>query len=241
MSNKKKIKGKGFLINGDCLEVMRTIPDNTFDVAFTSPPYAMERPKNLDIGWKQKYITQENMSPKQWFDFCVQFTDELLRVCKSHIVINIQPNITTKKYVYKFIGKYSDIIKQIIIWTKPNAQPSGTPNAFSNSYEFIFVLSNKVKRVKATSKFCRNVIVENVNANNDYKNIHKAVMNKKVADWCIKELTKEGDCVIDPFGGMATTAICCIEQNRKFCYIEKEKIYCKEAYKRIKNKLKEVG
>lgn len=200
------------------------------------PPYALET-RNTKSNYKNKYINKESMTFPEWHNFLFKFTDELLRICKSHVIINIQPNIQTKKYIYDYIGHYSKAIKQMIIWYKPNGQPSSTPNAFSNSYEFILVLSNKVKRVKANSKFIRNIIVENVNTNNEYKDIHKAIMNKKVADWCIKELTKEGDVVIDPFGGLGTTAICCIEQKRKFIYIEKEEIYCKEAYKRIKQYL----
>lgn len=236
MLSKKKINGKGILIHGDCLDIMKGIPDNTFDVAFTSPPYAMET-KNTQSNYKNKYISKESMTLKEWHKFLFEFTDELLRVCKSHVIINIQTNIQTKKYIYDYIGKYSNEIKQFIIWYKPNAQPSGTPNAFSNSYEIILVLSNKVKRVKASSTFCRNVIVENVNNNKEFHKIHRAVMNKNISDWCIKELTRKGDYVIDPFGGMGTTAVSCIEQGRKFLYIEKEEIYCKRAYKRIKEYL----
>lgn len=85
---KKKIKNKGILINGDCLEVLKTIPDDTFDVAFTSPPYNRKR--------NDKYTFYDDII-EDYFNFLVSFTNELLRVSKRHIFINIQKQYYNKK------------------------------------------------------------------------------------------------------------------------------------------------
>jgi DNA modification methylase len=110
----------------------------------------------------------------------------------------------------------------------------------SNGYEYIFCLTQyntgrKFKRYNFNaSDYLKNYIVGNVNTNNNYKNIHNALMPLWLAEYIIKNFTKENDLVFDPFGGLFTTAIACLKNNRKYVCTEKEAVYYNEGKERIK-------
>ncbi|MFR9503787.1 MAG: site-specific DNA-methyltransferase [Rikenellaceae bacterium] len=70
--------------------------------------------------------------------------------------------------------------------------------------------------------------------NND---IHEAMFPVELPLRCISLFTDEGDIVLDPFMGSGSTAIACINSNRKFIGLEKELKYVELAKERIKNHL----
>lgn len=59
-------------------------------------------------------------------------------------------------------------------------------------------------------------------------------------EWLIKTYTNEGDLVIDPCMGSGTTAIACINTNRKFIGFEKDADYFDIALNRIKTRMSEA-
>ena len=60
-------------------------------------------------------------------------------------------------------------------------------------------------------------------------------MSKQFCDEVIKEFTKEGDTILDPFFGIGTTGLVCTEQNRRFIGIEIFDEYFDCATNRIKD------
>ena len=83
------------------------------------------------------------------------------------------------------------------------------------------------------SEYFTNVIVKKGMNDNEYSDIHRAVMNKQFCDEVIYEFTQENDIVLDPFFGTGTTGICCKEQNRRFIGFEINKTYYEVSKKRI--------
>lgn len=72
------------LIQGDCLEKMRDIQDKSIDVAFTSPPFNRKR--------NDKYLNY-NDTIADYYKFLCNFTNQLLRVTKKYVIINIQKKL----------------------------------------------------------------------------------------------------------------------------------------------------
>ena len=56
---------------------------------------------------------------------------------------------------------------------------------------------------------------------------------------CILKSSKEGDIVFDGFGGSGTTAIACLETNRKYILVEKDPKYYEMSVKRVEEWHKE--
>ncbi len=65
---------------------------------------------------------------------------------------------------------------------------------------------------------------------------HSATFPTKLSSWFIELFTAEGDVVLDPFIGSGTTALSCIETNRRFLGIEIDEIYHQLAHKAINEK-----
>lgn len=228
--------------NCDCLEGLQKMSDKFVDVSFTSPPYndkgrkcdydehgiLMNGQKNTHT--KYKYIEFR----RDWFEWQCNVIDELLRVSKKYVLYNVQGLVNNRKDIYKLIGRYSDRIHDIVIWHKPNGTPTGTPHKMSNRYEFLLILKcDGIKGVTVNSKFYTNVIMLNSNKNREYSKIHKAIMSKPFCDEIIREFTQEGDIVLDPFFGLGTTGMSCVEQNRHYIGFELFEEYCEIAKKRI--------
>lgn len=233
------------IILGDCLENLKLIEDNSFDITFTSPPYgdigteSFEDIKskgkgNNPYGIHRKYLNVEQHID-DWYEWQVKIIDECLRVCKKWVVYNIGAIKTNRENVYKLIGHYADRIHDIIIWNKPNGLPTPNIGSISNTYEFILLIKKNPKdMIHVHSHNFRNVINEGVNSQNEFAHIHHAVMNKRVSDICINEFSEEGDIVLDPFMGMGTTAMSCIDLKRKYYGFE----ICEEYYNKCLERIK---
>lgn len=209
------------LINGDCLIELKKMGEESVDISFTSPPYNSVRHKKY-----KNYSDDIN----DYYLFLCKFTDELLRITKKTIIINVQTNYYNRPDVYKYIGKYNEEISRIIIWNKSNPTPSSMQHKLTNAYEF-FIIFSKEKNVTINSIFMKDVI--NFPINSQKIKGHKAVMNSDVSDLFIREFSNKGDIVLDCFMGSGTTALSCKKYERDFIGIEIDDEYFAIAKKRI--------
>ena len=67
----------------------------------------------------------------------------------------------------------------------------------------------------------------------DYSQIHSAVMSMELASKLVKDWTNENDLILDPFGGVGTTAVACEKLNRMSYSIELEPLYCEAIINRF--------
>ena len=211
------------LYQGDCIEIMQkdTFQHN-IDVVFTSPPY--NRKKN------DKYDNYDD-DVDDYFKFLSDVVDNCMRIASKYVFINVQATYYNKTDVYKLIGKYADILQNIIVWEKSNPFPSNGNN-ITNAYEFFLVFGSEI--FKSNDTYTKNHITTAVNSEST-TSIHKAVMKQEVADWFINKFTLKGDTILDPFMGLGTTGISCKKMNRNFIGIELNEEYFKIAEDRIKH------
>lgn len=120
------------LILGDCREELKKISDNSFDLIFTSPPYADSR-KN----------TYGGVSPEKYVDWFLPISVQLLRVLKptGTFVLNIKEKVVNGErhtYVIDLIlemRKQGWLWTEEFIWHKKNSYPGKWPNRFRDSWE----------------------------------------------------------------------------------------------------------
>lgn len=208
------------LVNGDCLTLLKRVKDGSVDLAFTSPPYNRKR--------NDKYDNYED-TKQDFYGFLVEFTDQLLRISKGHVIVNIQKNYYNKADVFRYIGNYPKLIQDIIIWEKTNPMPASGAS-ITNAYEMFIVFGKKP--LKSNTTYTKNILTTSVNSKMP-KN-HRAVMKQEVADWFIKKFTNEGDIILDCFMGMGTTGISCKKYRRGFVGIEIDEVYFNTAKSNIK-------
>lgn len=222
------------LIHGDCLEKMKLMPNQCVDVVFTSPPYNDSGKTENDRNKKRHFKYQNCESREDWYEWQCECIDEMMRVCKRHILYNVQPILSNKADVYRLIGHYADFIDQILIWYKPNAKPQHHPHRIGNFYEMVIIFKCKnFDKLYINSNGYKNVIVKNANSNHLYSDKHRALMSESFADEMIREFTKEGEIVLDPFMGLATTGLSCQSLDRDFVGIEIHEPYFNIAKSRM--------
>ena len=212
------------LLKGDCLEEMKKMSDQSVDFSFTSPPYNRKR--------NDKYENYRDIVDA-YLGLLVSSTNEMLRITRGKVFINIQKNYYNSIDVYSFIGKYAEKIREIIIWEKSNPMPAAGLS-ITNAYEFVIVLGNDSSSLKSNNTYTKNIITTSVNSKMP-KN-HKAVMHQDVSDWFIEKFTKKGDIVLDCFMGTGTTGISCKSLERGFIGIEIDSEYFKMATEKLSTK-----
>ena len=210
------------LYSGDSFKLIPQLGEKKVDFVFTSPPYNRKR--------NDKYKNYDDVS-NNYFAFLKQNINDCLRVGK-YVFYNIQKNYYNKQDVFKIIGEFYDKIIDIICWAKTNPMPAQGTH-ITNSYEFILIMSNTEKQIKATKTYTKNFIETAVYSENPYKKIHRAVMKPEVVKWFIERFTKENDVILDPFMGVGTTGVEAVKRNRWFIGIELDSTYYNIAASRI--------
>ena len=121
------------LIQGDCLEKMKDIPDGSIDLILTDPPYGMSFQSNYR---KYKYDNIKNDNNLDWLD---DFSNQWHRVASNnsaHYVFCSFHNIDKFKIALeKFFT-----IKNILVWEKNNTGMGDLKGDFAPKTEFILFL-----------------------------------------------------------------------------------------------------
>jgi len=120
------------IIHGDCLAVLKTLPDDCFDLIFTSPPYADNRKR-----------TYKGVSIRQYVEWFLPISCELKRVLKPEgsFILNIKEravNGERQTYVLELIlamKKQGWLWTEEYIWHKKNSYPGKWPNRFRDNWE----------------------------------------------------------------------------------------------------------
>lgn len=130
------------LILGDCEKELKSIPDNSIDLIFTSPPYADQRKNTYGGIHPDKYV--------EWF---LPISEQLLRVLKptGTFILNIKEkavNGERSTYVIELIlemRKQGWLWTEEFIWHKKNCYPGKWPNRFRDAWERLLQF-NKSKK-----------------------------------------------------------------------------------------------
>lgn len=120
------------IINGDCQQVLKTLPEDSVDLIFTSPPYADQRSSTYGGIKAEKYVA--------WF---MPKADEFLRVLKptGSFVLNIKERVVNGErhtYVLELIlemRKRGWLWTEEYMWHKKNSHPGKWPNRFRDNWE----------------------------------------------------------------------------------------------------------
>lgn len=225
------------IICGDCLEIMKKIPNECIDLIITSPPYNL--PHGISHGRHHMKYGEISLlkGETEYYDWTKNILDELLRVCKRHVFYIIQLISNNKKTFLKIFGDYSEKIKEIIIWNKLNPQPAIERGVLNSAFEFIIILSKdnpqkrKFKEVIFHGDF--NNVISGNSVNNPYSKLIRAIFPEYLISKLIEEFSFKEDIILDPMCGSGTTAKVTKDLKRNFIGIEINPDYCKIAEERL--------
>ena len=243
------------VINGNSLEILKKIPDETFDLVFADPPYNMQigeklkRPDDSKVnGVNDKWDQFSNF--KHYDDFSKKWLKECKRILKDNgsiWVIGTYHNIFRIGYHIQNLNYW---ILNDVIWKKNNPMPNFKGTRFTNAHETL-IWASKNKKSKYTFNYqslkCLN---DDLQMRSDWtfpicsgkerlkkngKKIHSTQKPEALLHRIILATTNKGDNIFDPFLGTGTTAVVAKKLGRNYFGIEKDKKYFKAASNRIKN------
>jgi len=229
------------IYQGNAIEVLKEFKEDCVNYTLTSPPY--NNPSNHIIN-KGKGIYRhytDNMTEEEYYNFLKSILQQLIRVTKKYIFLNIMYNTDNKTVLCKLLGEFAEHIKDILIWEKP-IQPAMCNYVLTHNYEFIFVFSKTKENRKYDINFgnkgeyrtCFKGPSNNAFNKERFKcEGNFAIMPIQIARYILTTFTKEGDIILDPFLGSGTTAVACAELNRKYIGIEIDKNMIDIAKKRL--------
>lgn len=150
---------------------------------------------------------------------------------------NVQFLTGNKPALFKILGKYSEQVKEFIIWDKVNAQPAIGEGVLNSQFEVIIVfeeISPESRRFNK-SNFKRGTLsnVWSIKRGKKLDKNHGATFPEDLARTIIENFTNEGDTVLDPMAGTGTVAAVCKITNRKSIAFEIDGDYCETIRKRI--------
>lgn len=241
------------LIQGNCIEKLKKIPNNSVDLVVTDPPFNISQDKKelsrktmkspmfakrtsvrLDFGeW-------DKMSEEDYFKFTELWFKEVSRVLKEGGWCFI---FFSKERVGYFTDPRNGIFRDnkfktrtIISWHKTNPVPSFRKVNFLSSVEFCVVGSKGKSKIPnfLMQKEMHNFF-ETANGSSYKQTKHPTEKPLSLIEWIVKMGSNEKEIVLDCFMGSGTTGVVCKNLNRKFIGIELDKDYFNIAKERIKN------
>ena len=128
------------IINNDCIDGMKEIDNETIDLIITSPPYWGQRDYENNKQWgNEKTIIEYIERMKNWANECK-------RVLKNSgcLFLNIGDKYSKKglnlipERIAIMMSDNGWILRNNIIWYKPNHMPSSIKDRFTNTYEYVY-------------------------------------------------------------------------------------------------------
>jgi DNA modification methylase len=260
---RKRMPSKIELFHGDCLEVMRDIPDGSIDLTVTSPPYDNLRTYNGNID--------------QWtFEKFQEIAKQLYRItADGGVVVWVVGDATIKgdetgssfRQALRFKDCGFNLHDTMIYET---SKPPMNDRRYQQCFEYMFVFSKgKLKTFNPILVPCKNAgkemsaryynydgtkkdrhgknpVKENKVKDNIWYmvqrpgNGHPAVFPEQLANDHILSWSNPGDLVFDPFMGSGTTGKMAVLNGRRFIGIEIDKEYFKIASDRIRKEQDDI-
>tara|TARA_R110000764_G_scaffold35347_2_gene79060 strand:- start:311 stop:1069 length:759 start_codon:yes stop_codon:yes gene_type:complete len=249
------------LLNGDCLEELKDLDDNSIDLIFCDLPYATDKYSAVSCKWNTPIDLD-----KLWIEFMriKKLNTPIIMTCTTKFGVSLI-NSCPKKCPFRYD----------LIWCK--SAPAGFLSAKKmpmRKHEMIYVFYEKLPFYDLSShkhKFIKEEIKDKEVYKNEHetaygKNIHhhnkeqkngesiydpalptslleiKSTRGKhstekpvQLMEWILKYYSKENDTILDPTMGSGSMGVACKNMNRNFIGIEKDLEIYEVAVNRVEN------
>jgi len=241
------------VIEGDCLEVLSTFPENSVDLIFADPPYNLQLRQEL----YRPNMTLVDAVDDTWDKFAGfreydAFTKAWLSACKRVLsksgtiwVIGSYHNIYRVGAIMHDLGYW---ILNDIVWVKTNPMPNFRGVRFTNAHETLIWASkaegskytfnhhamksfNNGKQMRSDWLLPICSGAERIRING--QKAHSTQKPEALLERVIASSSRPGDIVLDPFAGSGTTPAVAKRLHRRWIGIEKEPNYVAIARDRV--------
>lgn len=221
------------IYNQDCLEGMKWIEDCSIDLVATDPPYKTTSRGNAGNsgGMLQKKINMKGKVFKHNDITLEEYIPEIFRILKDGSHFYIMTNHVNLQNMLNVCTENGFHFIKSLIWNKGNKIMG---QFYMGQFEYIlFFRKGKGKKINN----CGTADILNVpnkkSKGENGKNLHDTEKPVELMKILIENSSKENELVLDPFMGIGTTALACIDTNRNYIGFELDTTYYNLANERI--------
>jgi site-specific DNA-methyltransferase (adenine-specific) len=210
------------IVNADCMEIMKSLPDNHFDLAIVDPPYGS---KNIFGGYAKgngggvaknkqyhKAIWTQQKPNREYFQ-------ELFRVSKNQIIWGAN----------HFISRFALDSPGWIYWDKDNGQASFSDGELAWTSFYCGLRSFKYTWAGFRQG---NMKVKQIR-------IHPTEKPVQLYRWILDNFANPGDKIFDSHSGSASLAIACHDMGFDLLATEIDEIHHRDSLKRFREHIKQ--
>lgn len=244
---------------GDCLELMKEIPDKSIDCIICDLPYSVLNRNNTHAQW-DRIIPFEPL----W--------EQYERIAKDNAAIILfaqgmftarlmmsNPNLWRYNLVWQKGGRCSGFLnakkmplrehEDIVVFYRkqpiynpqmskcePYERNHSRGRQYKEHTNRCYGNFGKVEDIITDLKYPKSIL----NFKRPHPPIHPTQKPVELIQWLIRTYTNEGDLILDNCSGSGTTAISCIKEKRHFICIEKDETYWKKSVERVKNEQQQL-
>ena len=216
--------------NGDAIELLSSIPNNSIDLVVTDPPYPVisggsndnneeGRPRGILKKNDGKIFKHNDLHISKWIK-------EFYRILKDETHLYIMINFLNLEEYMREIREAGFDIHSLLMWQKNNVTPSRW--YMKNGEYVIFARKGSAKAIKK----CGSKMIHQFD--NPRPKIHETEKPVELMQMYIENSSNIGDVVLDPFMGGGSCPVACIRSNRHFIGSEIDKEHYTNIKKRIK-------
>jgi len=242
------------VIEGDCVERMKALPEGCADLVFADPPYNMQLRGELRRPDQSKVdAVDDHWDQFSSFESYDRFTREWLMAARRCLkdtgslwVIGSYHNIFRVGSALQDLGFW---ILNDVVWRKSNPMPNFKGRRFTNAHETLIWATKNPEQKYTFNYEAMKALNDELQMRSDWtlpicaggerikgpdgQKAHSTQKPEALLHRVIVSSTKPGDVILDPFFGSGTTGAVAKRLGRRFIGIEREKTYADVARARI--------
>ncbi len=242
------------IVQGDCIDVMNSLPEKSVDVIFADPPYNMQLKETLSRPDNSKvdgvHDAWDKFSSFSAYDeFTYRWLAAAKRVLKDTGTIWVIGSYHNIFRVGNALQNLEYWVLNDIIWRKTNPMPNFRGTRFTNAHETLIWAAKSADKGGYTFNYdAMKAMNDDTQMRSDWtlpicsgkerlksgdKKAHATQKPESLLYRVLMSSTKPGDVVLDPFFGTGTTGAVAKKLGRNYVGIERETDYIQVATKRI--------
>ena len=243
------------LRNGDCLELMKDLNDNSVDLMFADLPYAATQLEwdiliDLELFWKEINRVCKDDAP-MIFTCTTKFGNSLINSNPKNFRYDIifvksastgflnskKAPLRKHENIYIFYRKLPKVYTENIALHHQHKFLNANKIRDTNNYTNNSVLYGNIKRPDCMRKNNESMynppLPNSILEIKSEKGKHATQKPVPLMEWILKYYSREGDVVLDPTMGSGSMGVACINMNRLFIGIEKDEAIFDIAFNRL--------
>ncbi|MBO4666462.1 MAG: site-specific DNA-methyltransferase [Paludibacteraceae bacterium] len=235
------------ILNGDCIQRLREIKDNSIDAIFADPPYFLSNGGISVQSGKQVCVDKGDWDKGGTPEYIYEFNRKWLSLCRSKLkddgTIWISGTHHNIHVVMRCLQELGYKVLNTITWQKTDPPPNLSCKYFNFSTELIIWARKHEKKshkfnyeaMKQLNGGTQMTDVWRIPAVGKWEKLqgkHPTQKTLRLLYRIILASTNEGNTILDPFSGSGTTGIAANLLNRKYIGIEQDKMFCELSLSR---------